>query len=163
MFLTSQKDTNHRGLILLGSGALLGIFLALITPYWTSFQDQDVIASVNNSLIDQRQYHQALLLFSQEKRQMVTDKDRLLVLNKLIEEELLVQYAISIGALRKDPIIRQRTLQTLLDTLQNQSFNGTQTVQNATLKDYISQLRENATITRLRLAAYADPSNVEKP
>lgn len=160
MFLTSQKDTNHRGLILLGSGALLGIFLALITPYWTSFQDQDVIASVNNSLIDQRQYHQALLLFSQEKRQMVTDKDRLLVLNKLIEEELLVQYAISIGALRKDPIIRQRTLQTLLDTLQNQSFNGTQTVQNATLKDYISQLRENATITRLRLAAYADPSNV---
>lgn len=163
MFLTSQKDTNHRGLILLGSGALLGIFLALITPYWTSFQDQDVIASVNNSLIDQRQYHQALLLFSQEKRQMVTDKDRLLVLNKLIEEELLVQYAISIGALRKDPIIRQRTLQTLLDTLQNQSFNGTQTVQNATLKDYISQLRENATITRLRLAAYADPSNIEKP
>jgi len=163
VFLTSQKDTNHRGLILLGSGALLGIFLALITPYWTSFQDQDVIASVNNSLIDQRQYHQALLLFSQEKRQMVTDKDRLLVLNKLIEEELLVQYAISIGALRKDPIIRQRTLQTLLDTLQNQSFNGTQTVQNATLKDYISQLRENATITRLRLAAYADPSNVEKP
>jgi hypothetical protein len=160
VFLTSQKDTNHRGLILLGSGALLGIFLALITPYWTSFQDQDVIASVNNSLIDQRQYHQALLLFSQEKRQMVTDKDRLLVLNKLIEEELLVQYAISIGALRKDPIIRQRTLQTLLDTLQNQSFNGTQTVQNATLKDYISQLRENATITRLRLAAYADPSNV---
>jgi hypothetical protein len=163
VFLTSQKDTNHRGLILLGSGALLGIFLALITPYWTSFQDQDVIASVNNSLIDQRQYHQALLLFSQEKRQMVTDKDRLLVLNKLIEEELLVQYAISIGALRKDPIIRQRTLQTLLDTLQNQSFNGTQTVQNATLKDYISQLRENATITRLRLAAYADPSNIEKP
>ena len=163
MFLTSQKDTNHRGLILLGSGALLGIFLALITPYWTSFQDQDVIASVNNSLIDQRQYHQALLLFSQEKRQMVTDKDRLLVLNNLIEEELLVQYAISIGALRKDPIIRQRTLQTLLDTLQNQSFNGTQTVQNATLKDYISQLRENATITRLRLAAYADPSNIEKP
>ncbi|HAZ80966.1 MAG TPA: hypothetical protein DCX08_13640 [Porticoccaceae bacterium] len=147
----------------MGSGALLGIFLALITPYWTSFQDQDVIASVNNSLIDQRQYHQALLLFSQEKRQMVTDKDRLLVLNKLIEEELLVQYAISIGALRKDPIIRQRTLQTLLDTLQNQSFNGTQTVQNATLKDYISQLRENATITRLRLAAYADPSNIEKP
>jgi hypothetical protein len=163
VFLTSQKDTNHRGLILLGSGALLGIFLALITPYWTSFQDQDVIASVNNSLIDQRQYHQALLLFSQEKRQMVTDKDRLLVLNKLIEEELLVQYAISIGALRKDPIIRQRTLQTLLDTLQNQSFNGTQTVQNTTLKDYISQLRENATITRLRLAAYADPSNIEKP
>ncbi len=163
MFLSSQKDTNHRGLILLGSGALLGIFLALITPYWTSFQDQDVIASVNNSLIDQRQYHQALLLFSQEKRQMVTDTDRLLVLNKLIEEELLVQYAISIGALRKDPIIRQRTLQTLLDTLQNQSFNGTQTVQNATLKDYISQLRENATITRLRLAAYADPSNIEKP
>jgi hypothetical protein len=163
VFLTSQKDTNHRGLILLGSGALLGIFLALITPYWTSFQDQDVIASVNNSLIDQLQYHQALLLFSQEKRQMVTDKDRLLVLNKLIEEELLVQYAISIGALRKDPIIRQRTLQTLLDTLQNQSFNGTQTVQNATLKDYISQLRENATITRLRLAAYADPSNIEKP
>ena len=160
MFLTSQKDTNHRGLILLGSGALLGIFLALITPYWTSFQDQDVIASVNNSLIDQRQYHQALLLFSQEKRQMVTDTDRLLVLNKLIEEELLVQYAISIGALRKDPIIRQRTLQTLLDTLQNQSFNGTQTVQNTTLKDYISQLRENATITRLRLAAYADPTNV---
>ena len=163
MFLSSQKDTNHRGLILLGSGALLGIFLALITPYWTSFQDQDVIASVNNSLIDQRQYHQALLLFSQEKRQMATDTDRLLVLNKLIEEELLVQYAISIGALRKDPIIRQRTLQTLLDTLQNQSFNGTQTVQNATLKDYISQLRENATITRLRLAAYADPSNIEKP
>ncbi|MDG0969100.1 MAG: hypothetical protein P8Q37_00830 [Porticoccaceae bacterium] len=163
MFLTVQKDTNHRALILLSSGALLGIFLALIAPRWMVYQEQDVIASVNNSVIDQQQYHQALLLFSQEKRHTVTNTDRILVLNKLIEEELLVQYAISIDALRKDPITRQRILQTLLDTLQNQSFDDTQTVQNATLRDYISQLRENATITRLSVTAYVDPSDIEKP
>jgi len=76
-------------------------------------------------------------------------KDRTLVLDRLIEEELLVQKAVNDGALRNNLSVRQRTLQTMLDSIQSDAVaaNGSNAESSdKALEGYIEQLRTNATI-----------------
>ena len=141
--------TNQRSLTLLIFGSILGIFVAISDPYVSVTDDTTVVAWVNDTAIGKAQYNQALALYSQEKRSTASAQDRTLVLDRLIEEELLVQKAISDGALRNNLSVRQRTLQTMLDSIQSGvvAANGTNTASSdKTLEGYIEQLRTNATI-----------------
>jgi len=141
--------TNQRSLTLLIFGSILGIFVAISDPYVSVTDDTTVVAWVNDTAIGKAQYNQALALYSQEKRSTASAQDRTLVLDRLIEEELLVQKAISDGALRNNLSVRQRTLQTMLDSIQSDviAANGTNTASSdKTLEGYIEQLRTNATI-----------------
>ena len=79
----------------------------------------------------------------------MTLEDRELILDRLIEEELLVQQAISSGALRSDLNVRQRTLQTMLDAIQSTSAFSTaekSQTQSFALDYYLQQLRDSASI-----------------
>ncbi|CAI8367364.1 MAG: Uncharacterised protein [Porticoccaceae bacterium UBA1117] len=141
--------TNQRSLTLLIFGSILGIFVAISDPYVSVTDDTTVVAWVNDTAIGKAQYNQALALYSQEKRSTASAQDRTLVLDRLIEEELLVQKAISDGALRNNLSVRQRTLQTMLDSIQSDvvAANGTNTASSdKALEGYIEQLRTNATI-----------------
>lgn len=141
--------TNQRSLTLLIFGSIIGIFVAISDPYVSVTDDTTVVAWVNDTAIGKAQYNQALALYSQEKRSIASAQDRTLVLDRLIEEELLVQKAISDGALRNNLSVRQRTLQTMLDSIQSDvvAANGTNTASSdKTLEGYIEQLRTNATI-----------------
>ena len=141
--------TNQRSLTLLIFGSILGIFVAISDPYVSVTDDTTVVAWVNDTAIGKAQYNQALALYSQEKRSTASAQDRTLVLDRLIEEELLVQKAISDGALRNNLSVRQLTLQTMLDSIQSDvvAANGTNTASSdKTLEGYIEQLRTNATI-----------------
>tara|TARA_B100000768_G_scaffold41625_1_gene40464 strand:+ start:2094 stop:2585 length:492 start_codon:yes stop_codon:yes gene_type:complete len=141
--------TNQRSLTLLIFGSIIGIFVAISDPYVSVTDDTTVVAWVNDTAIGKAQYNQALALYSQEKRSTASAQDRTLVLDRLIEEELLVQKAISDGALRNNLSVRQRTLQTMLDSIQSDvvAANGTNTASSdKTLEGYIEQLRTNATI-----------------
>jgi hypothetical protein len=140
---------NQRSLTLLICGSILGILVAISDPYVSVTDDTTVVAWVNDTAIGKAQYNQALALYSQEKRSAASAQDRTLVLDRLIEEELLVQKAISDGALRNNLSVRQRTLQTMLDSIQSDvvAANGTNTASSdKALKGYIEQLRTNATI-----------------
>ena len=141
--------TNQRSLTLLICGSILGILVAISDPYVSVTDDTTVVAWVNDTAIGKAQYNQALALYSQEKRSTASAQDRTLVLDRLIEEELLVQKAISDGALRNNLSVRQRTLQTMLDSIQSEvvAANGTNTASSdKALEGYIEQLRTNATI-----------------
>ena len=146
---TLGLTTNQRSLTLLICGSILGILVAASDPYVSVSGDTTVVAWVNDTAIGKAQYSQALALYSQEKRSPANAKDRTLVLDRLIEEELLVQKAISDGALRNNLSVRQRTLQTMLDSIQSDvvAANGTNTASSdKALEGYIEQLRTNATI-----------------
>ena len=141
--------TNQRSLTLLICGSILGILVAISDPYVSVTDDTNVVAWVNDTAIGKAQYNHALALYSQEKRSTASAQDRTLVLDRLIEEELLVQKAISDGALRNNLSVRQRTLQTMLDSIQSDvvAANGTNTASSdKALEGYIEQLRTNATI-----------------
>ena len=136
--------TNQRSLTLLICGSVLGILVAVSDPYVSVTDDTTVVAWVNDTAIGKAQYSQALALYSQEKRSTASAQDRTLVLDRLIEEELLVQKAISDGALRNNLSVRQRTLQTMLDSIQSDviAANGTNTASSdKALEGYIEQLR----------------------
>ena len=151
--------TNQRSLTLLICGSILGILVAISDPYVSVTDDTTVVAWVNDTAIGKAQYNQALALYSQEKRSTASAQDRILVLDRLIEEELLVQKAISDGALRNNLSVRQRTLQTMLDSIQSDvvAANGTNTASSdKALEGYIEQLRTNATIEWL------NPSSIVK-
>ena len=141
--------TTQRSLTLLICGSILGILFAISDPYASVTDDTTVVAWVNDTAIGKAQYNQALALYSQEKRSTASAQDRTLVLDRLIEEELLVQKAISDGALRNNLSVRQRTLQTMLDSIQSDvvAANGTNTASSdKALEGYIEQLRTKATI-----------------
>ena len=141
--------TNQRSLTLLICGSILGILVAVSDPYVSVSDDTTVVAWVNDTAIGKAQYSQALALYSQEKRSPANANDRTLVLDRLIEEELLVQKAVNDGALRNNLSVRQRTLQTMLDSIQSDAVaaNGSNTeLSDKALEGYIEQLRTNATI-----------------
>ena len=146
---TLGLTTNQRSLTLLICGSILGILVAASDPYVSVSGDTTVVAWVNDTAIGKAQYSQALALYSQEKRSPANAKDRTLVLDRLIEEELLVQKAVNDGALRNNLSVRQRTLQTILDSIQSDAVaaNGSNAESSdKALEGYIEQLRTNATI-----------------
>ena len=146
---TLGLTTNQRSLTLLICGSILGILVAASDPYVSVSGDTTVVAWVNDTAIGKAQYSQALALYSQEKRSPANAKDRTLVLDRLIEEELLVQKAVNDGALRNNLSVRQRTLQTMLDSIQSDAVaaNGSNAESSdKALEGYIEQLRNNATI-----------------
>ena len=146
---SATLTTNQRSLTLLICGSILGILIALSGSYASVTEDNTVIAWVNDTAIGRSQYSQALTLYSQEKRGPTNAQDRALILERLIEEELLVQKAIMDGALRNNLGVRQRTLQTMLDSIQSKSMATNGNNAEATgkaLEGYIEQLRHTANI-----------------
>ena len=124
--------------------------MAVSGPYRSLTHDNTVVAWVNGTAIGKIQYIQALELLSLERRSPINDQDRSLILNRLIEEELLVQKAIQDGALRNDLDVRQRTLQTMLDSIQSESiarYGDDGESSYSAVADYIEQLRDDAVIT----------------
>jgi hypothetical protein len=124
--------------------------MAVSGPYRSLTHDNTVVAWVNGTAIGKIQYIQALELLSLERRIPINDQDRSLILNRLIEEELLVQKAIQDGALRNDLDVRQRTLQTMLDSIQSESiarYGDDGEASYSAVADYIEQLRDDAVIT----------------
>ena len=73
------------------------------------------IASVNNAHIDCTEYATALQALLADKTKAPTAKDRALVLNRLIEEELLVQRGVEIGLLEGDAAVRKAVARAVID------------------------------------------------
>jgi hypothetical protein len=115
--------------------------------------DQGAVAQINSAVIRKNEYDRAIALFRGGKRGPITDADLNLVLEKLIEEELLVQAALRNDSPRKDMKIRQRVLQTLLTSIQTRSAVGIGDPSQSAgedLKFYLNQLRDNADIQILK-------------
>lgn len=153
MISENKLSPNHRSIALLVIGSLIGVSALFLVPNKISGYNQGAIAHINSAVIREDEYERAIALFRGEKRGPITDADLNLVLEKLIEEELLVQAALRGDSPRKDLKIRQRVLQTLLTSIQTQSAAGISDPSQSAgedLKFYLNQLRYNADIKRLK-------------
>jgi hypothetical protein len=118
--------TNHkaerRALLLLAIGSVIGI----VSGVTVAFRDpgraprvlpDDAIALVNGRAIREEEYARALALLAADKRTEITDADRAHVLNRFIEEELLVQGGITIGLVHSHPAVRQAMTRAMLASI----------------------------------------------
>lgn len=139
----------------LALGASLGAFLAvlvLLGGLGRSALDANAVASVNGSQLRLAQYQRALQMFAGEKRSAVTAQDRSLIVERMIEEELLLRYGIASGVVRNNPTVRAEVIRSVMASLMTEleARKGGETSprqgQDALLAEYIGQLRSGADI-----------------
>lgn len=103
---------DRRAVMLLALGSLVGVCLGLVSalggaPSSADRLPADAIAAVNGTPIRTDDYRRAVAMLAGDKRNPLTRADRVHVLERLIEEELLVQAAVSEGLVDHDRAVRQ--------------------------------------------------------
>jgi parvulin-like peptidyl-prolyl isomerase len=107
-----QADPSvRRSLVLLTLGAALGVVVAaggLIAPALNrhSSLPADAVARVNDVIIRSEDYERLLAAVAQDRRDSLDAEQRRRVLERLIDEELLVQRALQLGLARHDRKVR---------------------------------------------------------
>lgn len=145
---------NQTSLRILALGALLGIGIALAVVLgnvsansWTNSNQplsSSVIAKVNSTDVRLLEYQRALKMLADDRRDAITDLDRELVLQRLIDEELLIQQGINAGLVRTDMAVRTLVLQSILAGIMTEieASDG----QEQALEDYLTRLKATADI-----------------
>jgi hypothetical protein len=143
-----MNSTTHDSLRILALGALLGTVLgALDATDWLTPNQQlseSSIAAVNSTQIRLLEYQRALNMLASEKRDAVTDQDRDLVLQRLIDEELLIQQGLNSDLIRTNIAVRNVVLQSILAGIMVEIEASSS--QEQVLADYIENLKTSANI-----------------
>ena len=117
--------SNQSKLLLLAS--IIGTFLAIysIVDSNKNFSSlpNDVIAIVNDKIIPSDRYRTVIQLIENDKRDDLTEADRKMALDRIIEEELLVQYAYQNGFLEADDLLRKSIVRSVVDSIVEQSVS----------------------------------------
>jgi parvulin-like peptidyl-prolyl isomerase len=109
---------SRRPLLLLALGALIGAGLAaagLSTTGRDSALPSGVVAMVNGEPIRSEDYARLIQAVESDKREPMQDEDRKRVLDRIIEEELLVQRGLALGLARQDRRVRADLTATVID------------------------------------------------
>ena len=114
----NTEAPNKPGLLLI-AGALLGAALAasgiLETPSPTL--GKDLVASVNGKFISKADYLGYLDLLARDKRNPMTTTDRRHVLDRIIEEKLLLDRGLGIDLPYSDPRVRKAIVNAMIQTI----------------------------------------------
>ena len=117
--------SNQSKLLLFAS--IIGTFLAIysIVDNNKNFSSlpNDVIAIVNDKIIPSERYRTVIQLIENDKRDDLTEADRKMALDRIIEEELLVQYAYQNGFLEADDLLRKSIVRSVVDSIVEQSVS----------------------------------------
>ena len=146
----SQKNLN--ALIFLLITSTFGLLLGLINTETISFFrsiDAGLVAKINGSEILHVAYDRAISLFETDRRARASIEDREMILRRLIEEELLVQYAMDRDLLRRDISARRILLQSVIGGLAvNDLTPGEDRIGyiSPRFEDYLPELRTTADI-----------------
>jgi hypothetical protein len=113
-----RSEARARWLLLLGALAGLGMAAAsLLASGGSGRLPDDAVARVNETLIRTDEYARLLAALESDRRTPLSDEDRLRVLDRLIEEELLVQHALALGLARSDRRVRADLVSAVLGSL----------------------------------------------
>src|SRR5438552_17670178 len=122
--MTNEK-ADRRALWLLAMGSMVGILLGVVVASHKSSSaatlPDGAIASVNGKPIREEDYARAVALVEHDKRAEITDEDRVRVLDRLIEEELLIQRGIAVGLVDSDRAVRKAITQAMLASIAAES------------------------------------------
>lgn len=172
--VASSNKADSRSLFILILAAIIGMGLGCLTAadwFGNDHLPSTAVARVNDTDIQLLEYRRALRLFASEKRDPLRDHDRRLVLERMVEEELLVQHGVASGLVRSDRGVRTAVIQSMLTgllvdveagarevvsknsatgminaTTAGETAGATDTTPDTELHDYLGQLREVATI-----------------
>ena len=147
---TSRKSLSSLIFLLMTStfGLLLGLTNTETISFFRSL-DAGLVAKINGSEILHIDYELAISLFETDRRVRASVEDREMILRRLIEEELLVQYAMDRDLLRLDMNARRILLQSVIggfavnDLTQGEDRSG---YISPRFEDYLSELRKTADI-----------------
>ena len=147
----SNSARSHRAalkLLLAGAsmGVLLGALSALSDQSNEPYLSATAVASVNHQQIRLAEYQRALGMFASDKRELLTEDDRSLVLQRLIDEELLIQHGITSGLIRTDMAVRSAALESVLAGLMIEIEASSGDSAEKALTDYLAHLRATANI-----------------
>jgi hypothetical protein len=103
-----SQDTGARARWLLALGAALGLAAAAagLLPAPEAGLEDGSVARVNGVPIREEVWARLTAALDADRRTPLTDADRRFVLDRLIEEELLVQHGVALGLLRNDRRVR---------------------------------------------------------
>jgi hypothetical protein len=130
----AMRDASHpvggaRARWLLGLGVAAGLGLAasslLSAPHPGSELPEGAVASVNGMPIRGEDFTRLVAALAADRRTPLDADDRRHVLDRLIEEELLVQHAVALGLVRSDRRVRADLVSAVLGLL-NASTDGYQ-------------------------------------
>ena len=122
-------SADRRAVILLALGSLVGLCLGALsalrgTPQPAKRLPADAIAMVNGTPIRAEDYRRAVAMLASDKRNLLTEADRVHVLDRLIEEELLIQAAVSDGLVERDRAVRQAITRAMLAAIVTDSASA---------------------------------------
>ena len=125
----ASEQANGRALLLLAVGSVIGVLLGVVAAFQGNSLDEsvlpgDVIALVNGRPISEEEYARAMALLASDKRTGITDVDRAHVLNRLIEEELLIQQGVENGLVDSDHAVRKTITQAMLASVVAESASA---------------------------------------
>ena len=86
-----------------------------VGPFIKSSEVKKGLAVVNGKTISWDQFHLYLHKAEEGKRNPLTEDERRLILQRMIEEELLFQKAKKLGLIEKDPQIRKTVISSMMD------------------------------------------------
>jgi len=118
----SPSQPSRRPLILLAVGALAGVVLAASGLVRTVAETggplpSDAVASVNGTAILKDDYNRIIAGVTGDRREALTPEDRRRVLDRLIDEELLIQRALELRLADHDSRIRKDLTVAMVDAI----------------------------------------------
>jgi hypothetical protein len=78
---------------------------------------EGAVAVVNGALVRTADYERAVAALEADRRNPVDEADRRFVLDRLVDEELLVQRALELGLARSDRVVRSQLVSALIDAV----------------------------------------------
>ena len=108
--------TKHQSI--LGIGLIIGILLATFAIVEkNNITDQNWAAKIEDQLIPYERYQMQLEGLAKDKRSPLTNLDKEYVLERMIEEELLIKRAIDLGMLENNPMARGTIVQQMIKNI----------------------------------------------
>ncbi len=119
MSVDEVGSTGARGKRLLVLGALLGIGLAgfgIFEPTSAGLP-ASAIARVNDAVIQRADFQRYTERLASDKRDPLDAADRAFVLNRMIDEELLLQRGIELGLIESDQMVRKAIVSSMMQNV----------------------------------------------
>ena len=108
--------TKHQSI--LGIGLIIGVLLASFAIVErNNITDQNWAAKIEDQLIPYERYQMQLEGLAKDKRSALTNQDKEYVLERMIEEELLIKRAIDLGMLENNPMARGTIVQQMIKNI----------------------------------------------
>ena len=132
-------------------GLIIGVFLAANSIVQESnLIEDDWVANVGGVQISKEKYYSQLEGLARDKKNPITEKDKNYVLERMIEEELLIIRAKELGLFKNNQIVRGSIIQQMIKLIISENY--LESVEEETLRKFYEQnIGFFSSASRLRL------------